>query len=269
MILKKLQKLIKRHPFLYLTRFRLLSKNSDIDSIQQLSYNDLNPKDSIPSYFYEVNAAIFKDGRPSTDLDTIKQLSLWLKKNIKGGPGLSEPSAQALRTMLAGEGGVCSDVAQIFNNFCVLNDLQVREWGTTSTPFNKEFGGHSFNEVYCKELQQWVLIDVYWCVLFYDDLEKPLSVIELYQLKRAQQKVTYEFFNSEHEVNPANIDKNFLNPEIVPFLICDYRNAVYDAFLGRARPYLPVFVIHFAIFLLRRSYHYRFPLDDYKAIFSK
>lgn len=268
MILKKLQKLLKRHPFLYITRFRLLSKNSDIGSIQQLSYNDLNPKDEIPSYFYEVNSAIFKAGRPATDFETVQQLSLWLKTHIKGGPGLSEPSEKALHTMLAGKGGVCSDVAQIFNNFCVINDLKVREWGTTSAPFNRDFGGHSFNEVYCKELDRWVLIDVYYCILFYDAERRPLSVIELYQLKRAHQKVVYESFNSENEVKASTIDKNYLNPDIVPFLICDYRNAVYDAFLKRAPSIVPIFVTHFSIFMLQRSYHYRFPLDDYKALFS-
>ena len=44
-------------------------------------------------------------------------------------PGLSVPSEEALKIMLAGKGGVCSDMVQIFNNFCVINDIKVREWG--------------------------------------------------------------------------------------------------------------------------------------------
>lgn len=267
-MLKQLQKIIKRHPFLYLSRFRLLSRNSNLNAIKDVSYNDFNSKKEVPAYFYEINALIFKDGVPSTDFETIKHLSIWLKTHIKGGPGLSEPSAQALRTMLEGKGGVCSDVAQIFNNFCVLNDLKVREWGTTTAPFNRDFGGHSFNEVYCKELNQWVLIDVYWCILFHDERRKPLSVVELYQLKREGQDVHYEFFYKTNGEDASIVEKNYLKPDIIPFLICDYRNRVYDGFLNFMRPFLPVFVIHLTIFMLRRSYHYRFPLDDYRGIFS-
>ena len=52
------------------------------------------------------------------------------------------------------------------------------------------------------------------------------------------------------------------------FLICNYKNDVYDSYLTNLRPYLPIFVIHFIVYMLGRSYHYRFPIDDYKAIFS-
>ena len=268
MILKKLQKIIKRHPFLYITRFRLLSKNSNIEEIESFNYNLLNTKENIPPYFYEINELIFKKGKPDADIDVVKQLSIWLKINIKGGPGLREPSAKSLHTMLSGKGGVCSDVAQVFNNFCVINDISVREWGTTSVPFNKDFGGHSFNEIYSKELGKWLLVDVYWCFFFYDHMQNPLSVIEVYQLNRADKEIHFESFYTDEVVKAATIKRNYLNPNIAPFLICDYRNSVYDSFLKITRPYIPIFVIHFLIFVMQRSYHYRFPLDDYKKIFS-
>lgn len=267
MFLKKLQKIIKRHPFLYLTRFRLLSKNSSPEEIDDFNYNALNSKNEIPKYFYDINQLIFKDGRPDKDFDTVIQLSIWLKKHIKGGPGLSKPSEKALRTMLLGKGGVCSDMAQVFNNFCVINDISVREWGTTSAPFNKSYGGHSFNEFYCNELHKWVLIDVYWGFLFYNDNDSPLGVVEFYQLKRRQEKFEYRSFITE-SVESFTVHKNYLNEGITPFLICDYRSKLYDAFLEHTRPLIPVFVVHFLIYLLRRSYHYRFPLDNYKTIFS-
>ena len=268
MIFKKLLWAIKRHPFLYLTRFRLLSKNSDIQDIDAFNYNVLNSKADIPKYFHEINAKIFKDGKPDTDFEVVKQLSIWLKHHIKGGPGLSEPSEQALHTMLSGKGGVCSDMAQIFNNFCVINDIKVREWGTTSAPFNRDFGGHSFNEVFCREMNQWVLIDVSYTLVFHNAAAEPLSVVALYQLNRAGKPVSYFGFNGS-VVEEAIIHKNYLNPGITPFLICDYRNSTYDYFLKLTRPYVPVFMTHFGIYLLQRSYHYRFPLDDYHNIFSK
>jgi hypothetical protein len=268
MLLKKLRWTLKRHPFLYLTRFRLLSTNSDEQSISSVSYNDWNKKEEIPDYFNDINSKIFKDGKPSSDLDIAKQLSSWLCEHTKVGPGLSEPSAKALETMLYGNGGVCSDMAQIYNNFCVINDLKVREWGTTSAPFSRANGGHSFNEVYIKDLDKWVLIDPSWGMLFYNEQQEPLSVLELYELSRTNKNVNFHSFIEGKVIELEQVTKNYLNSDITPFLICEYRNKTYDWYLNLARPHVPVFIIHFFVYLSRRSYYYKFPLDDYKKIFS-
>ncbi|WP_323788697.1 transglutaminase domain-containing protein [Psychroserpens sp.] len=268
MILKKILWTIKRHPFLYLTRFRLLSKNSNLNEIKGYSYNIDNNKADIPAYFTEVNTIIFKDGKPDTDIELVKKLSSWLENNIKGGPGLSVPSEEALKIMLSGKGGVCSDKVQVFNNFCVINDIKVREWGVTRAPFNRDYGGHSFNEVFIKELNKWIMIDVSYCSLFYFEDDKPLSVTEFYGLLRDGKKVYYKVYNEVMAVDHKSIDKNYLNPNNVPFLIHNYSNKTYDAFLKVMRPIFPVFIIHFVIYLIAKSYNYKFPLDNYKNIFS-
>lgn len=267
-MLKKLRWTVKRHPFLYMTRFRLLSKNSSVAAIQDLSYNTWNKKEEIPEYFYNINAKIFEGGTPASDLELVKHLVSWLCMHTKVGPGLSEPSAKALETMVYGKGGVCSDMAQIFNNFCVINDIQVREWGTTSAPFSRANGGHSFNEVYSKELQKWLLIDPSLGLLFYNEEEMPLSVLELYQLVRTKKMISYQSFIEGKNIEETQVAKNYLNSDITPFLICAYRNKIYDSYLKLARPYVPVFLIHFLVYTLGRSYHYKFPLDDYRKIFS-
>ncbi|PWK18608.1 transglutaminase-like domain-containing protein [Xanthomarina spongicola] len=266
MILKKILWTFKRHPFLYRSRFKLLSKNSNIHEIEAYSYNDINEKKEIPKYFYEINDLVFLDGLPSSDLERVKKLNKWLVKHIKGGPGLSVPSEEALKIMLAGKGGVCSDMAQIFNNFCVINDIQVREWGSTRAPYEEEYGGHSYNEVYIKELNKWVFVDVSYGIMFYYN-EKPLSVIEFYQILREGKKLTFNSFLEEENSYESSVYRNYLNPNTVPFLICNYSNKTYDKFLTNFRPYLPVFMIHFILYLLNKSYHYRFPLNDYKEIF--
>lgn len=268
MILKKVSWFFKRHHFLYITRFKLLSRNSSVVDIDSCSYNQINQEQDIPDGFTEVNKIIFKENKPSKDFEVVKQLSLWLQNNIKGGPGLSEPSDKALQIMLAGNGGVCSDMAQIFNNFCVINSVKVREWGTTRAPFNKEFGGHSFNEIFSKELNKWVLIDVYNSLFFYNSSEAPLSVIELFQLVSENKQVSFKTFNAMKPIEENNIKRNYLNPDTIPFLICNYSNKNYDSFLSFFRPHIPVFIIHFLLYMLRKSYHYRFPLNDYKKIFS-
>lgn len=268
MILKKLHWTLRRHPFLYMTRFRLLSKNSSAAAIEAISYNVLNKKEDMPRNFYKVNELIFEKAKPDTDLELVKQMVSWLYEHTRVGPGLSEPSDKALEVMVYGKGGVCSDMAQIFNNFCVINDIQVREWGTTSAPFNPENGGHSFNEVYIKELQKWVLIDATLGLLFYDEQEMPLSVLELYQLSRRGETVRYRSFIEDRVIEEGQVIKNYLNTDVTPFLICDYRNKVYDTYLRWARPRVPVFLIHFAVYVIGKSYHYKFPFDDYKKIFS-
>ncbi|MGJ8593526.1 MAG: transglutaminase-like domain-containing protein [Aquaticitalea sp.] len=265
MVLEKILWTFKRHPFLYRSRFKLLSRNSTIKEIELCSYNQLNPKNEIPAYFFEINSLIFDHGIPDSDLEKVKMISKYLLENIKGGPGLSVPSEEALKIMIAGHGGVCSDMAQIFNNFCVINNIRVREWGSTRAPFEKEYGGHSYNEVYIDDYKKWVLVDVSYCILFWYK-STPLSVIELYQHFRDGENVTYTSFVDDIKKDEASVQRNYLHLNTIPFLICNYRNKVYDTFLKKLRPHVPVFFVHFLIYTLGKSYHYKFPLDDFKKI---
>lgn len=266
---KKLRWTVKRHPFLYIARFKLLSKNSTVDDIDGFTYNSVNKKKDIPAYFHKINELIFKDGKPEDEIEIVKQITKWMSDNIKGGRGLSEPSEKALRMMISGQGGVCSDMVQVFNNFCVINDVEVREWGVTRAPFNTTFGGHSFNEVFSEKLNKWVLIDVSASIMFYLKYnEEPLSVVELYQLLRSGKEVEFRSFNEDHIISKPNVENNYFYPDIVPFLVCNYSNKTYDFFLKYSRPYIPVFISHFLAFVLRRSYYYKFPLDNYKGIFA-
>lgn len=261
--------IFKRHPYLYFTRFRLVSKNVKEKDILKESYNSTNQQKNIPKVFFEVNQQIFKPHEYLTDLEKIEKLSIWLVKHIKGGRGLSMSSEKALETMLAGQGGVCSDMAQIFNNFCVVNKLKVREWGVTLIPFNTNYGGHSFNEVYCKELDKWVFIDVSNCLFFYSaSNEVPLSVIELYTRVREGKFPRPHFFNKDQVFKEKIIMDYYFNLQAAPFLICNYSTKTYDVFLGRLRPYVPVFVIHFLIFTLGKGYRYKFPINNYKGLFA-
>ncbi|MDW5290732.1 transglutaminase domain-containing protein [Formosa sp. PL04] len=267
MLLKKLRWTLKRHPFLYTSRFRLLSQNSNANAISELSYNDWNTKADIPDYFNKINSKIFSEGKPNSELEFAIQLSVWLCAHTKVGPGLSESSAKALETMLYGSGGVCSDMAQIFNNFCVINDVKVREWGTTSAPFNTGNGGHSFNEVYVTKLKKWVFIDPSWGMLLYNAQDEPVSVLELFELARSGATVKNYCFIDGKTIDEAPLMKNYLNTDITPFLICNYHNKTYDYYLERGRPHIPVFIIHFMVYVTGKSYHYKFPIDDYKNIF--
>ena len=271
-IRKKIRWIIKRHPFLYYARFKLLSKNVTKRELGTHSYNLINEKRTIPKSFSIVNALVLKGKKGLSDFDKALELARWLRTNIKGGKGLSLSSEKALESMLAGEGGVCSDMAQIFNNFCVVNDIEVREWGITSFPFNSEFGGHAFNEFYSEALKKWVLIDVSKTLLFYlEGEDSPLSVMELFEYNKAGEPIVFKTFLKANVPNDDLIHFYYLKQERIPFLICNYHNETYDRYLDRFKALFPVFVIHFWLFLIRKSYYYLFPLNDYenKLVYDK
>lgn len=267
-MIKKLTWLLKRHPFLYRTRFKLLSKQVDENHLEDCSYNQLNPVEEIPDLFKEKNKEIVNANSRKSDLDIVKAISIWMQDNIKGGPGLSEASDVALNMMLNGEGGVCSDFAQIFNNFCVINKIKVREWGTTRIPFSVDFGGHSFNEVYIKELNKWVMVDVYYCLFFKSETSDYLSTLEFFKLQREGVSVTPYLFYANDRIEPNTFVRNYLKPGLLPFLICGYSNKRYDKLLRQTRSWLPIFASHFFMVLIGRSYHYRFALDNPKQLYK-
>lgn len=262
---KKISWLVKRHPYLYYTRFKLLSKEGTLGELANYSYNTINKKQTIPKSFQIISSIIFQEKACLDTLEKVIQISKWLRIHIKGGSGLSLSSEKALQKMLAGEGGVCSDVSQVFNNFCVVNDIKVREWGITSKPFNSNFGGHAFNEFYSKELEKWILIDVSKSMMFYlEDSVVPLSVIELFEYNNSGKKVVYKSFLESNKVDIDIIQYYYLNKERVPFLICNYHNKTYDTYLDRFQSYVPIFMIHFWLFMIRKSYYYLFPMEDFK-----
>jgi hypothetical protein len=78
----------------------------------------------------------------------------WLRNHIKGGPGLGKSSNKALRKMIRGEGGVCSDMSQVYNNFCVIKRFKSKRMGLKIITDNHSIlGGHSFNGYTLKNLK--------------------------------------------------------------------------------------------------------------------
>lgn len=265
MKLRKLSWILRRHSFLYYARFRLLSHNSTKDEVDKETYNFYNPKTEIPQIYFEVNKKIFEGLDPKTDLEKAKHISSWLRKNIKGGSGLSLPSDIALSDMLEGKGGVCSDLSQVYNNFCVINDLLVKEWGITVIPFDKKYGGHAANEIFSKELNKWILIDVSRCITFYTfSKDKPLSALEVFYLDEG---LKYDAF-FENVGDDTQIQNYYFNKYATPFLISKYKNKTYDKYLKFFPSKTPIFLVHFYIFLIGKSYKYKFPLHDYRKMFK-
>ncbi|HQK39033.1 MAG TPA: transglutaminase domain-containing protein [Flavobacterium alvei] len=257
---KPLNWYLKRHPLLYKIRFRLVSKNISLNDINNFCYNDINKKNNIPKLFYETNDLIFNEiSEKLSDFEKAKTIAIWLKKNIKGGPGLGKSSATALHKMIKGEGGVCSDFSQIFSNFCVINNIKVKEWGLKSLSTDpKVSGGHSFNEVYCPEFQKWIMIDVAKSCLFYQsELDIPLSTIEYMQLKKEKKEIIIRTLNGI-DITDNNLLNIFILSNSMPFIITNYDNKTVDYFLEKL-DFFPVSIIHGLLILLGKGYRFEFP----------
>ncbi|RTY94003.1 transglutaminase domain-containing protein [Flavobacterium sp. GT3R68] len=252
---------LKRHPLLYSIRFRLVSKAVPSDRVESFYYNRLNQKSDIPAIYYELNHLIFNNETTELiDIQKAEKIAVWLRNNIKGGPGLGHSSGKTIRKMVRGEGGVCSDFSQVFNNFCVINDLKVKEWGLKILTDDINIrGGHSFNEFYSKELKKWIFMDVSKSICFYQsDSDMPLSVLEIFNLKKENKKIYFAQFNTEYAIDTRNINDLYLDSESYPFLITNYCNKTYDFFLDRLG-FLPQALIHGILILSGKSYVFEFP----------
>jgi hypothetical protein len=268
---KSLKWYLRRHSLLYKIRFKLISKNVSFACIEDICYNSINPKSDIPSIYFELNQSIITESNEDlTDLKKAKKIAKWLRNTIKGGPGLGKSSESAIRKMINGEGGVCSDFSQVYNNFCVINDLKVKEWGLKIITDNPNtLGGHSFNEIYSKELQKWIMIDVAKCIYFYhSDANLPLSVSELTVLKNENKEIKYFEFNKEIIVDQKRIKELYLVAHSFPFLITNYCNKTCDFFLDKL-DFLPISLIHGILFVSGNSYSFEFPIHPTNNIIQR
>jgi len=255
---------LRRHPLLYKIRFRLVSKKASLKNLENYNYNEINRKNSIPLLYFEINNLIFS--QKSEDLNDFEKaitIAIWLRNNIIGGPGLGKSSAIALQKMIDGQGGVCSDFSQIYNNFCVINDLKVREWGMKNlTTDSTVSGGHSYNEVYCKEYKKWIMIDVAKSIVFYHlDPNIPISSLEYIRLKKENKKIEIKNINEKSAVDIENITKIYLSSISLPFLISNYNNKTIDNFLEKL-DFFPVSIIHGLLTLTGQGYTFEFPEES-------
>ena len=261
---KTLNWYLRRHPLLYKIRYLLVSKTTSLEAIENFCYNDLNLKNNIPPLFFEINHLIFSDtNKYLSDFEKATTIAVWLKKNIKGGQGLGKSSSTALQKMINGEGGVCSDFSQIYSNFCVINDIKVKEWGLKNLSNDSAVsGGHSFNEVYCKELQKWVMIDVAKSILFHNGTRDiPLSTLEYIDLKKEKKEINIVSIYANDTFDNSNAKNIFLISKSLPFVITNYDNKIYDYFLDKLDSF-PVSIVHGILIFIGKSYVFEFPTKE-------
>lgn len=260
---RKIAHAFKRHPILYVIRYILLSKNNKAQSIDNIGcFDTKNTIDAIPKLYFDVNEKMKID--PTQDeFEKALTIGKYIRKASKVGPGIGLSSKKTLETMLAGKGGVCSDFSQIFNVFCFINGIKVKEWGSVDSLYKPKFG-HSFNEIYSTKQQKWIAIDIHKSILFKDiENNNYFSVMDLFNgLRNGNQLHAYHYSDYVSK-NPERLP--FVYSKItIPFLIVHKDNAIVDYYYDKLHPSLPSTLINFLLIIVRKNQTFLFVLDNYK-----
>lgn len=262
-IKSKIRWVFRRHPILYYIRFALICENISLTKVDEICFNAINNKEDVPEIFNTVFKEINLNSK--TDFEKALEIALYLKTKIVGGRGLGLSSDAALSKMIAGKGGVCSDFSQIFNVFCLLAEIKVREWGVVEKFYDPKYG-HTFNEIYCTQSQKWIMLDVGKSFYYVNPLNKqPLSALDLFKNLRNNQTPSLVYFIIEN-----NIDERLpmvYSCSSIPFLISNYNNKVYDFYFNKYQDRFPGFLINFWLILTRKNFRFSFMLDNYKKFF--
>jgi len=266
---KKLRWLLYRHPMLYYIRFYLYKRKFNKNLIDNECYNDYNSKKDIPEIYHTINKTLPLEN--DTHLDKAVRLAKELRLRIKGGRGLGLSSGRAIEIMIKGEGGTCSDITQAYNNFSIINDIKIREWGIIDKIYDAEFG-HAFNEYYSEELQKWVIVDISKAIYFIDPkTNTKLSSIELFDYVQNDKPVQHISFISDQSLDfnkdlDTRINYIYLQKDRLPFLISNYKVKFYDRLLNTFQSWLPTFVTHFIAVLLFKNVRFILLQDESKIV---
>lgn len=264
-IKSKLYRLFNRSHFLYLVRFFLILIKPSSKLLINESYNDYNSKQDIPEIYLEENRKILPFLRGST-FERAMVLADYLKANYTGGRGLGLSSDETLKIMKECKGGVCSDYSQVFINFCILNDIKVREWGTHDAIYENKMG-HVFNEVFVPEMNKWICIDVSKCIYFTDvRTGKLLSVREIIDISAAglYDNININFFLAGESLQMTKLNwikSVYLNPANLFFMVSRYRIKKIDRMMKLNR-LLPIPVLHFLMILKNDYYRYMLYINE-------
>ena len=224
-------------------------------------FHDFNSLSSIPKLYFETNGKLGLN-TSQDEYDKALQIGKFLRTNIKGGPGIGLSSQETLEIMLANKGGVCSDFSQIFNIFCFINGIKVKEWGCIDRFYKTEFG-HSFNEIYSTAQQKWIAIDIHKGITFYNEEGIALSVIELFSNLRNGHHVMFKHY-SDYISPDYHRTPNVFSATTIPFIISNNKNNVTDYYFEKFQKLLSPILINTLILLLRKNHKFLFVMDDYK-----
>lgn len=266
-VLNRLKKKMLRHPWLYVVRYALISENGEQANFNQLArFDQFNDLSVVPDYFFKINSEI-SVAEHADELEKSKQIGQYLRSKTKPGPAIGLSPEATLRKMLEGNGGVCSDFSEIFNLFCLINQIPVKEWGCVDRLYNTQFG-HSFNEIYSSAKQKWIAIDIHKGILFKDPSGDYLSTIELFQYLRAGNELIVEHYSDYR--SPQIERLNFVYAaQTIPFLVDNRHFKYISNCFQKYEKKIPKLLMDSWIILVQKNQKFIFVLDNYKKLLFK
>lgn len=260
--MEKIIKFFNRLPVAYLIRYALMSENVKMNESDELGcFNKYNSVSSVPQLYFEVNNKI--NLNPDDDeYEKAIQIGKYLRANIKGGRGLGLSSKKALEKMITNEGGVCSDFSQIFNSFCLINNIKVREWGCIDRLYKAQYG-HTFNEIYSSKRKKWIAIDIHKAIVFTDKEDILLSAFELFSTLRSGNPVEFLHYSDYISRDQARTPKVYA-PTTIPFIISNEKSAESERYFEKYEETLTPIVINIMVLLGRKGQKFLFVMDNYK-----
>ncbi len=260
--MEKIIKFFNRLPVAYLIRYALMSENVKMNQSDELGcFNKYNSVSSVPQLYFEVNNKI--NLNPDDDeYEKAIQIGKYLRANIKGGRGLGLSSKKALEKMITNEGGVCSDFSQIFNSFCLINNIKVREWGCIDRLYKAQYG-HTFNEIYSSKRKKWIAIDIHKAIVFTDKEDILLSAFELFSTLRSGNPVEFLHYSDYISRDQARTPKVYA-PTTIPFIISNEKSAESERYFEKYEETLTPIVINIMVLLGRKGQKFLFVMDNYK-----
>jgi len=84
------------------------------------------------------------------------------------------PSLDTYRSMRGSGRGYCADYTQVFLAIAAAAGLSAREWGISFAGYSG--AGHAVIEIYARQLQRWIMLDVFNGFYVTDQTQQPLSL---------------------------------------------------------------------------------------------
>jgi len=262
-LISKLKYQMRRHPFLHKARWFMITKPPKSTYFKDEHYNAYNTKKDIHPIFFEDNP-ITDAEQPLSTLVKVIKIAEHFNNFFKKGRGLGLASDDSYIAMRYKQGGVCSDFAQVFINFCIINDIKIREWGIKGSTKGTR-GGHSFNEFWSEELKKWILIDVYNGIFIINKSSRELlSVSQLVDYISGFNTYNLDFELMIDTLKPLDkvyLAKYFFDNRNLFFLLTNYRIKKVDAFLKHQNK-VPLAILHTGLIFFKRYFNYRFYVND-------
>lgn len=146
----------------------------------------------------------------TTDIERYKRIALFLLKKLHRHKGIPSDSMngmspyQQLQYVMTGKSWLwCGNLSEILSFFCNTAGMPTRAIDLKGNIGNVLTSGHSFNEVYIKDLEQWVLVDLTPGLVLLQNAEGHyLNAADLYHLHGKNTKgLTVTMFRNDSLVN--------------------------------------------------------------------